>query len=155
MEHFLRRSALQNERGHRSRTFLILDAASSPEKPLEIMAFFTLAMGMMRISSSISRNKSRRLAGPFYDDDQIVQLTPCYLIGQMGRSATSAGRISGDRILNEAMNEIRNAWDSVGGKFVRLDCEDAPGLLSLYRRNGFEFAQRNQRTGLTEMVRFL
>ena len=73
----------------------------------------------------------------------------------MGRSATSAGRISGDRILNEAMNEIRNAWDSVGGKFVRLDCEDAPGLLSLYRRNGFEFAQRNQRTGLTEMVRFL
>jgi hypothetical protein len=72
VERFLKRSALANERGDRSRTFLVLDAAPSAEDQVEILAFFTLAIGIMRISPEASRNKSRRLVGLFYDRNEMI-----------------------------------------------------------------------------------
>jgi hypothetical protein len=153
-EEFLRIHAIPNERGNKSRTFLMVADDPDAREP-KILAFFTLAIGIMVLSPDLSNSKKKRLAGLFYERSQEIQIAPCYLIGQIGKSDECGDEIGGGLLIDEAMEEIMVAWDRVGGRFVKIDCRDSPGLVAMYAKNGFEPTQKNSRTGLMEMVRFL
>lgn len=152
MERFLKQQAIANEKGNRSRTYLLVEERDDQSGMIEIVGYFVLAISIMRNESAVSMSKKRRLAGMFYDKRSAIQVTPCFLIGQMGLNDRSAGKTNGGVLLKEALDAVLVSWTNVGGRFVRIDCIDSPGLISFYERHGFEFVQRNGATDLVEMV---
>jgi hypothetical protein len=79
---------------------------------------------------------------------------PCYLIGQLGKDDRHVDDITGDELISIAVELIGSAQATVGGRFIKVDCEDVPGLISLYDRNGFRTVQKEVSSGLLEMVLF-
>jgi hypothetical protein len=123
---------------------------SAESKELQIQACFSLALSNMRVQKGVSRTQRRRLNGIFEDD-----LVPCFLIGQLARNDQYPEEIGGDEIVAHAMSICKMGHDLVGGRFVRVDCRDIPGLVDFYERNGFRRLQTDDKTGLLQLVRFI
>ena len=155
VERFLKRQAITNERSNRSRTYILVAERETSMGPLDILGFFTLATGLTKIEPSVSKSKKQKLAGLFYDPSSGVQTTPCFLIGQIGLNDRFHNVVDGDLLVKEALDAILVSWINVGGRFVRADCTDSPGLISFHERHGFELIQRNERTKLVEMALIL
>lgn len=119
-----------------------------------ILGYFTLALGLMDISPSVSRTKQKKLAGLFFDKDTREQKTPCYLIGQIGRDDRYGELVDGGFLIDAALVMAMMAREKVGGLFVRIDCARIDGLMRMYERLGFEWIQRNEANGLEELVQF-
>lgn len=68
------------------------------------------------------------------------------LIAQLGKNFTGSydQLISGDELLNIACEKVKKLMAIGGGKIAYLECEDKPGLIAFYERNGFkEFDKRS------------
>ena len=68
------------------------------------------------------------------------------LIAQLGKNYTDGNDslISGDDLLNLAMNRVKKVQNEVGGRFAYLECEDKEDLINFYERNSFKmFGKRN------------
>ena len=149
IEVFLRESAIPFEKSHKSRTYLLIKRRSAGQKDLAILAYFSLAISRMRISKGVSRSKMRKLNGIGERRD-----VPCYLIGQLGKSDHYSDEIGGDCLVRYAMSFLQNGHEQIGGRFVRVDCKDVKGLCRFYERNGFTSYQKDQRSGLVQLVRY-
>jgi len=150
IEDFLRNKAIPFEKAHKGRTYLVVGKESAESKELRIQAYFSLALSNMRIQKGVSRTQRKRLNGIFADD-----LVPCFLIGQLARNDQHPEEIGGDEIVAHAMSICKMGHDLVGGRFVRVDCRDIPGLVDFYERNGFRRLQTDDKTGLLQLVRFI
>lgn len=86
------------------------------------------------------------------------------LIGQLAKNYTNNydTLITGDQLLSFACDKIKEFQLSLGGKMAYLECEDTPGLVAFYERNGFyRFANRNldrdeigEQRYLVQMIRY-
>jgi hypothetical protein len=153
VQNFLRSTAIPQEKGSKSRTYLIVDQDSNPSGFPNILAYFTLAIHIMIISKSVSKNKAKKLV-MFYDEAGEIQRTPCFLIGQIGKDDAFSREICGNEIMHYAIDAVDIAHNTIGGRFIKIDCEDVPKLMELYARNGFELIQKNEENDLNELVMF-
>lgn len=115
------------------------------------MAYFSVAIDHLSIGTETSKTMKRNLNGIFNEDR-----VPCYLIGQLARNdSCSRQLLSGEELLEYALDVLENAHDLVGGRFVRVDCKDRDSLLKFYQNNGFRSLPGRGRHGLCRLVRFI
>ena len=120
---------------------------SSYKDKLELIGYFSLTIKTFRVyKDRISRalcDKIKKFG--VFDADQRVYMIPAPLIAQLGKNFSKGldKLISGDELLQMAIDKIAMIQQSIGGKVVYVECEDKPKLLDFYRRNGFvRFGER-------------
>jgi hypothetical protein len=153
VEEFLRSKAVAHEKSSKSRTFLIVDGDSDRNGSYGILAYFSLAIHIMTISNDVSTSLKKKLI-MYYEPDDEIQKTPCYLIGQIGKNDKYPNETTGDEIIHDAIDAINVAHEKIGGRFIKVDCEKTEGLMRLYQENGFRFIQYDDRSKLNELVMF-
>jgi hypothetical protein len=105
-------------------------------------------------SPSISGNLRKRLVGMYYAPTMTSHHVPCFLIGQLGKDDRFYDEVEGRELIRYAFDAIDIAHSKVGGRFIKIDCEDSDGLVRFYRENGFVPIQKEPRSGMLEMVMF-
>ena len=141
--------AIPFEKAHKCRTYLLIEGTDEPYGPI-ILGFVSIALKTTFINSSISKSLRRKLDGIFLSES-----VPCYLIGQLAKNDLSASRIEGSELLRIAEAFVSRAHETVGGRFIRVDCEDKPKVIGFYSVNGYKELQMDASTGLRQMVKFL
>lgn len=109
-----------------------------------LVGYFTLANKYIRISDSqLGKAKSgiRKRIAKFavHDPDLKAYILSAPLIAQLGKNYENGYNelITGDELLQEACEKIKNIQFELGGKFAYLECEDKPCLIDFYTKNGF------------------
>lgn len=147
VEYFLSKKAIDFARQGWAQTHLVF---ASYKNEWVLVGYFALANKYIRISAKHlgkSSSSLRRRISKFASFDPVVKayLMASPLIAQLGKNYTNGYNtlISGDALLMEACDKIKNIQIDVGGKFAYLECEDKPQLTDFYARNGFcEFDHR-------------
>ena len=144
IEYFLKHRAIEFAKQSMTPTHLIF---SSYKDKLELIGYFSLTIKNFRVyKDRISRAlcyKNKKFG--VFDADQRVYMIPAPLIAQLGKNFSKGldKLISGDELLQMAIDKIAMIQQSIGGKVVYVECEDKPKLLDFYRRNGFvRFGER-------------
>lgn len=144
IEYFLKYRAIEFAKQSMTPTHLIF---SSYKDKLELIGYFSLTIKTFRVyKDRISRalcDKIKKFG--VFDADQRVYMIPAPLIAQLGKNFSKGldKLISGDELLQMAIDKIAMIQQSIGGKVVYVECEDKPKLLDFYRRNGFvRFGER-------------
>lgn len=149
---FLHRNSLPYEDSNKSRTYLITTTQSyeAPDKDLDLVGYFTIALKYVAIGKKISKTKRRKMTGLFPDDNTVV-----YLIGQLAKNDNTNNSVPGSMILDAAITKIRNIQGEIGGRLVLVECARIPKLISFYESNGFEYLQDDPKDNMAQLFYFL
>lgn len=147
VEFFLSTKAIEFAKQGWAQTHLVF---ASYKNEWVLVGYFALANKYIRISSKRLGKASgslRRRISKFASYDPVIKayLLASPLIAQLGKNYANGYNelISGDELLTEACDKIKQIQIDVGGKFAYLECEDKPKLTDFYSRNGFcEFDHR-------------
>lgn len=138
IEYFLKHKAIEFDRQSISKTFLVF--ASYQDKPV-LVGYYTLANKTIVIRR---RRISRTLWDRIKKFGSVIQETntcsiSAPLIAQLGKNYFNSYNelITGDELLQMAINQVKVLQGIVGGKVVYLECEDDEHLIGFYERNQF------------------
>jgi hypothetical protein len=67
----------------------------------------------------------------------ILYLSPCFLIGQLGKSDKFEPRKIGEFILDDAIEIIDQSQNALGGRFILLDAINKEQVVKFYETNAF------------------
>ena len=144
IEYFLKYRAIEFAKQSMTPTHLIF---SSFQDQVELIGYFSLTIKTFRVYkdkiSGALCNKIKKFG--VFDADQRVYMIPAPLIAQLGKNFSKGLNklISGDELLQLAIDKIAMIQQSVGGKVVYVECENKARLLDFYERNGFvRFGER-------------
>lgn len=146
IENFLKYKAIEFSKASIAKTYLVMASYCGEYK---IAGYFALSGNKSFVvktkGNQISKNMKRRFSKFGTYDDSLKQYNvSALLIGQLGRNYKYPKLISGDELLNMAIDTLRTVQSLVGGKFVYLECEDVDKLKEFYIRNGFQiFGERS------------
>jgi len=135
IQDFLINKSIEFEKRRKSRTYLLIN------NNFEILAYFTLALKVLKLSDNISKSSRKKLDG-FKND---IKEIPYYLIGQLERNDNFTNNtISGKTILSYAIRIIRQSYEQIGGKIVLVECNDNHKVIPFYLNNGFKLLQKDE-----------
>lgn len=101
---------------------------------IEIVAYFTVALKVLKLGENVSNEQKKKITGMNSDTHEIAG----YLIGQIGKNSNTSAKIKGDELFNLAENVILEAYDHVGGRVIFLECEEVAPLINFYEKNGYK-----------------
>ena len=138
VEDFIRNKALQATKLKSSISYLVVD-----EDLADVLGYFTLLVKPFTIQSKQLSSKNRRLIARFSEENAETgdYTASVYLIAQIGKnySIQEELQMSGNDLLNLALDKLRAAQDLIGGKLVLVEREaDREKLLKFYCDNGFK-----------------
>ena len=138
VEDFIRNKALQATKLKSSISYLVVD-----EDLADVLGYFTLLVKPFTIQAKQLSSKNRRLIARFSEENSETgdYTASVYLIAQIGKnySIQEELQISGNDLLNLALDKLRAAQDLIGGKLVLVEREaDREKLLKFYSDNGFK-----------------
>lgn len=142
---FLHNNAIPNEKRALTRTSLVVD----DENDNEIIGYFTLLVKPFSIIDEVSKESRRKLSG-----DKNADVFNSILIAQLGRSDFYKGKVSGDIILEFALENCELAYDLVGLRIVCVEYDDIPFLNDFYLKNDFKILQVNSNQKILAYLRF-
>lgn len=142
---FLHNNAIPNEKRALTRTSLVVD----DENNNEIIGYFTLLVKPFEIIDNVSKESRKRLSG-----DKNAEVFNSILIAQLGRSDSYKGKISGDIILEFALENCELAYDLIGLRIVCVEYDDIPYLNDFYIKNEFKILQVNSNKKILAYLRF-
>lgn len=142
VEFFLHQKAIEFSKQDLSKTHLVYYVDKIEEKTVKrLVGYFTIKTKFIKISKNALSNSDKRKFAKHgtYDEELKKYIIPAVLIGQLGKNYTNDNNeyIAGDELLQMALDKIRYIQSVAGGKYVYLECEEKPELLSFYKRNGF------------------
>lgn len=165
VEDFLLTKSIEFSKRGFSRTHLVF--MSYKEMPV-IVGYFTLANKHIVIKKGAISNTKRKSITQFgdYVKDLDGHVIAAPLLAQFGKNYKNEYNrlISGDELLQLAIDKISGIQFDLGGKLIYLECEENPKLIAFYKRNGFEISgkrlldkdETNIRGNyLLQMVRYL
>lgn len=155
IENFLKTKAIQFEKLGKSRTFFIYDEDG---KEFKILAYFTLAIQVLKIPDELISGRKARLLDGFSSKIKGVKITefPAILIGQLGKNELYSGTLSGSELLEYCLATILEGQVRLGGRIILLECKNKPYLISLYERFGFSILESNNpKDELIQMIKIL
>ncbi len=153
VETFLRKKAIPFEKASRARTYLILDEKALKDREINIIAYFTVSMKALTLREEISKSVRKHLDGLGNKEGSTFVV---YLIGQLGKNDTYCSEINGKEIIKCAIDTIIEAYEIVGGRYILVECEPAPQLITLYKNNGFTLLQESlENDSLIQFIRFI
>ena len=138
VEDFIRNKALQATKLKSSISYLVVD-----EDLADVLGYFTLLIKPFTIQAKQLSSKNRRLIARFSEENSETgdYTASVYLIAQIGKnySIQEELQISGNDLLNLALDKLRAAQDLIGGKLVLVEREaDREKLLKFYSDNCFK-----------------
>lgn len=147
IENFLKFKAIEFSKRNFAKTHLVFwyDSVSNSK---ELAGYYTIAQKTFNISKGDVSNSQYKKISPYgqYDSTLKKCTIPAILIGQLGKNYANGNDIliSGDELLNLALEKVKFIQNEVGGKYTYLECEDKQKLLNFYLSNGFiPFGKRN------------
>jgi len=154
VKNFLQNSSIPFTQKKQSITYCVYDDLKN------LVGYFALAVKPVSFRSEILSNTSRKIIERVskYDVDSGVFNASGFLIAQLGKNfrITEENRISGNHLLNLAINTIQLAQNIVGGTIVFLECENKRKLLRFYESNGFrQFSSRIAGDCLSEKIELM
>ncbi len=160
VEKFLHTNAIEFTKKKQSVTYCVLNDCR------EIVGYYALTIKPVTFKSSILSNNARKVIERIskYDSQLHEYSASAYLIAQLGKNFNLPleKRISGKKLLEQAIASIRQAQNLVGGTIVFLECENHPKLMSFYEQNLFrQFSSRitdslnNEGLVLNQMFRLI
>ena len=144
VERFLLYQSIGFAKRNQSVTYLVLE-----KKTKKLVAYFTLAIKPISVKTSLfSRTICKRIERVSVINEQTGEYNlAAYLIAQLGKNFKDGmnERISGERLLQSAIDEIHDLQFRAGGTVVFLEADDEPKLIAFYKKNGFKcFATRKR-----------
>lgn len=138
VERFLAKNAIEFTKKNQSVTYLVFTTEDA-----ELVGYFTLAIKPIAVSAErFSNNVKRKLARVSeLDEENNTFALSAYLIAQLGKnfSGEANKRISGQQLLEVAMETVYELQFMAGGMVVFLEAEKHPKLLNFYdAENGFK-----------------
>ncbi len=104
-----------------------------------MLGYISLALKVLHVPDGFSIRKRKELDG--YRGkirDELITDIPCYLIGQLARNdGITHDQLTGRDLIDEAHRIIMESVQSVGGRFMMIECHNEEKLLKFYRANGF------------------
>lgn len=151
IENFLKEKAIIFEKVGKSRTFLIYDEDS---EEFNVLAYFTLALQVLRIPQSLSNRKIKDFDGfsAKIKGERITEF-PTMLIGQVGKNDLHKGKITGYKLMQYCLNTLLDGQMRLGGRIVTLECKNIPFLIKFYTQFGFVKLEREYEED--ELVQFI
>lgn len=143
VETFLRKNAINFTKKNQSITYLVFS-----KEDTELVGYFSLTVKPVTIQTEGMSNTVRRKMDRLSHFDKAVggYTIAAYLIAQLGKNYDAALRhsISGNMLLDMAIEVLQEIQYDLGGLIVYLECEDREALLQFYQeKNGFRrFGER-------------
>lgn len=139
VEHFLKNSAIEFSKQNISSTYLIM---TTNQNENILVGYFTLAIATLELPKDTipSQTWLRRLSKFGYYNTIIQRhIISAPLIAQLGKNYTNSynNLITGDELLQMALDKVHEVQSIIGGKLVYLECENNPKLIDFYSDNGF------------------
>lgn len=152
IESFFYNKAVLFDKKGKSKTHLVLDFDALETGQIVILAYFSIAIHLLKIPEGTSTTKIRRLDGLYSrtGSEPITEI-PSYLIGQLAKNDKYSSVISGSLILGYALNVISIAEKHVGGRNICIECRDIPQIISFYEHSGFKTLGRDPDDDLIQM----
>ena len=144
IESFLHERAVLFEKLAKARTYLICDEEQLMvkdicHKDIIVYGYVSVAINVLTVMSEIS-NRTRKDIDGFSAKKHGRQLDsfPCYLIGQLSRNSNvSKDTLSGNQLIRIACEVIEDAFSSVGGRHILVECKEDDKLIEFYEKNQF------------------
>ena len=133
IEKFVRENVVDFAKRKLSITYLVYDISD-----WQLLGYFTLAHKAIDVNgknlSSTSRKKLARYSR--YEDDADIYSTSAFLLAQFGKNygVENGNRISGDELMEYAIDILSDIQHRIGGGVVYLDAEDRPELRDFYEK---------------------
>jgi len=132
IEDFIKKKCLHLEEKNLSRTYLLVEDTEE----FILKGFFSIAVKAFYFSNK----EDKRIIAYGREEDSFV---PAYLIGQLSKCDGQPVGV-GEKLLDLALQKIRDSQDIVGGRFVYLDYKkECDKLKKFYQDHRFEFLQNN------------
>lgn len=135
--------AIEFEFLSKARTYLVCDGeALKNQGKLIILGYFSLSLKTLSIPDGVSNRKRKELDGfNAKMHGEPIREVPCYLIGQLGKNSALTKEeqtLSGSKLIDLAISVVMTAVESVGGRYVMVECHDRQALIDFYNQNGFK-----------------
>lgn len=159
VERFLKERSIEFTKRNQSVTYLVFtndDAA--------LVGYFTIAIKPISVNiDSFSNTMKRKIARVSeLDEANGIYTLSAYLIAQLGKnfSGNLRERVTGEQLLQAAMDTIKELQHMVGGMVVFLEAENNEKLIEFYEgKNGFKrFATKEVKPGTEDahtLIQFL
>ncbi|UXZ05648.1 acetyltransferase [Moraxella nasicaprae] len=130
VERFLKNKAIDFERTHNARTYLIVSNNG------ELLTYFSLSFKDVNIDNEkLSKSVVKKLDG-FNKNAKTIRT---FLIGQIGKNANVENNpIILQDIFDRVFEILLSARQIIGGRAVILECQPIDKLLDLYARHDFK-----------------
>lgn len=147
IESFLHNRAVEFEKLSKARTYLVCDEEQLESNSIEhvtIYGYISLALKILTIPDAVSNRMRKELDGfSAKIHGEPIRDIPCYLIGQLSRnSAVPKELLSGSELIGYACDVIAGAAESVGGRYMMIECRDKEKLIHFYQQNLFQEIDR-------------
>ena len=143
VEYFIKNKAIEFSKQGLAQTHLII---YNSEDETEILGYYSIANKPIIVDKKSLSNtlikKINKFASLHTKDAYIVQ---SLLIGQLSKNFKDGNEclMTGEELLDLAMESVQEAQKIIGGKVVFLECEDKPKLVDFYSKYGFvKFGKR-------------
>lgn len=139
VESFLKSKAIQSTKLRTSVTYLISKDIS--DKEIDLVGYFTLASKILRIpKNGLSKSEQKILSlYSHFDETNQTFNCPAILIAQFGKNFFEKSEsISGDDLMDIALEQIQYIQGLIGGKTVFLECENKAKLIEFYESHKFK-----------------
>lgn len=111
------------------------------ENEIMLVGYFALTQKDILVQGkSVGRSMRDRLRKfATYDSSSNQYRVPTILIAQLGKNyANNYDKfITGDQLLNFAIDKVKHVQGIIGGKITYIECVDNKKLISFYKRNEF------------------
>lgn len=143
VEKFIKEKAINFAKRKWSITYLVSDSESD-----KLLGIFTIASKAVRItlSKSLSKSVIKKIKefdidGQSESEKQTITST-AYLLAQFSKNNRFNREITGEELLNEALNKLIEIQTDIGGKLLWLECEDDnANALAFYNRENYGFCE--------------
>jgi len=149
LEHFLKNTAIENQKKHISRTSLVY---ASIEEQKVLVGYYSLAIQILTLEDDMSKSIRKIITG-FTDSRK--NNVPVFLIGQMGKNYYNGYNklISGEELFAQAIKDIKETQKLVGGRIVMIECKDDEKLKHFYSETlGLKKIEHDQENNLLTYI---
>lgn len=157
VEKFVHNNAINFARQKLSVTYLVLKKNDKGESGLA--GIFTLAHKAITVGADSMSNTTKRKLTRFaaYNPESGKYNVSAFLIAQFGKNyaAGSDCSISGDELMNLAMDILEDAQHRIGGGVIYLDCENTDKVLHFYQNDNNRFAKFGERLSKADGKQYL
>ena len=137
VERFLKEQSIEFTKKNQSVTYLVFT-----NQDAQLVGYFTLAIKPISVNAeNFSNTMKRKIARVSELDESSGTYTlSAYLVAQLGKNFSNSAneRITGEQLLQAAVDTIKELQYMAGGMVIFLETENNENLIKFYDKNGFK-----------------